>query len=113
VKTYAERTNGAPVRFEQTRPVFIPDDLSMLHGLTQGMVTLPTYLDWSGSNIYDLRRVNRVRSLYGVVIQQATCERDIEIYLDERILRREWRQLRLPPHIRKAWESAHPELSEC
>ncbi len=113
MKTYAAPRAGLPVRYEHTRPIFTPDDLSALRGPTQGTVTLPIHLDWSTSNTYDLSKRNRVRSLYSTVIQQATSEHDLETYLNEHTLRREWRHLRIPPHIRDAWESAHPEVATC
>lgn len=91
MKAYAARRSGEPVRYEHTRPFFVPDNLEALHGPTSGTVTLPIHLDWSASNTYILSNPRRVRSLYSTVIQQATSEEELQTYLDCDTLRREWR----------------------
>src|SRR5262245_21670950 len=49
----------SPPRVEQRgygdrKPYVVADDLRDLRGPTQGTVTLPHHLDWSGSAVYDL-----------------------------------------------------------
>ncbi|HQR79125.1 MAG TPA: hypothetical protein PLT68_02775 [Actinomycetota bacterium] len=111
MKAYAARRSGEPVRYEHTRPFFVPDDLETLQGPTSGVVTLPIHLDWSASNTYILSNPRRVRSLYSTVIQQATSEEELRTYLDCGTLRREWRGLRMPPYVRAVWEARFPDLA--
>jgi hypothetical protein len=111
MKVYAARRAGQPVRYENTRPFFVADDLESLRGPTVGVVTLPIHLDWSASNTYDLSDQRRVRTFYSTVIQQATSEEELQAYLDAVTLRREWQGLRMPPYVRAAWETRFPELA--
>lgn len=81
------------------------------HGPTEGTVTLPRHLDWSGHAEYDLTRAARLASMYKVVLTEASTVEDLHTWLDADLLRRLWATLWLPPQLRQRWEEAFPELA--
>jgi hypothetical protein len=113
VKTYLPVTAGAVPTQENTRPTFLPDGLGDLAGPTQGIVTLPVYLDWSLDSTFDLASRPQVRTLYQTVLSEATGERDLTELIDKQTLVSVWGELVLPRRVRSAWEAAFPELVAC
>lgn len=109
-KVYKPVGDGAVATFENTRPLFVADDLLALHGARSGTVVLPPRLDWSRSNSYDLSDPVRVRTMYATVLREALSEADLDSYLSRTLLIREWRNLRLPTFLRQTWERQHPVL---
>jgi hypothetical protein len=104
----AQETSGACYR----RPYGVPERLDLLQGPSSGTVQLPSYLDWSGSAVYDLDAPGRVVDLYRAVLIEAASPQDLYAYLDERVLRRLWALLWLPAQLRRAWEQRFPVLAE-
>jgi hypothetical protein len=94
------------------RPYMVPERLDLLRGPSSGTVHLPSYLDWSGSAVYDLDAPGRVVDLYRAVLIEAASPQDLYAYLDERVLRRLWALLWLPAPLRRAWEQRFPALAE-
>jgi hypothetical protein len=94
VKLYRPVGDGEVVVFENTRAVFVADDLADLHDATSGVVVLPPHLDWSNSNSYDLGDPVRARTLYMTVLREASSEGDLATYLASDVLIREWSNLR-------------------
>ena len=92
------------------KPVVVADALALLHGPTDGIVTLPRHLDWSGSADYDLDSPGRIVDLYRTVLIEATKPADLHAFLDRGTLMRLWPTLWLPPDLRRAWEERFPEL---
>lgn len=92
------------------KPFVVADDLTLLRGRTTGVVTLPRYLDWSGSADYDLGRPGRIVDLYRTVLIEATKPGDLHAFLDQAILTQLWPSLWLPSDLRRAWEDRFPEL---
>ena len=101
------------IGFDNVKPAFVVDDLSSLHGPTEGIVSLPPHLDWTPNPQYDLSRSNRVRTLYATVLREAHSEEDLTSFLANDLLVTVWRSLRIPGSLRDAWEARHPELHKC
>ena len=93
------------------KPYVVAEDLDDLHGPTQGTVTLPQHLDWSGSAVYDLDRPARLASMYKAVLNEARGVEDLRHWLDRRALVELWPTLWLPPRLRGMWEARFPELA--
>jgi len=93
------------------KPYVVADDLDGLRGPTQGTVTLPHHLDWSGNAVYDLDRPARLASMYKAVLNEARGVEDLRDWLDRRVLVEVWPTLWLPPRLRGLWEARFPELS--
>ncbi|MEU8237781.1 hypothetical protein AB0C07_06025 [Actinoplanes missouriensis] len=95
---------------QYAKPIVVADDLSLLRGLTTGVVTLPRHLDWSGAADYDLNSPGRIVDLYRTVLIEATKPDDLHVFLDRTVLTRLWPSIWLPPELRRAWEQRFPEL---
>ena len=111
MKVYRPVGAGGVVLYENTRPVFILDDLADLAGPDHGVVELPLHLDWTSAPRYDIDRPARLRTMYATVLREAKSEDDLRTYLSRRILVREWKLLHLPGFVREVWEAQHPELA--
>ena len=92
------------------KPIVVADDLSLLRGATNGVVTLPRHLDWSGAADYDLDSPGRIVDLYRTVLIEATKPDDLHAFLDRAVLTRLWPSIWLAPELRRAWEQRFPEL---
>ncbi len=93
------------------KPYVVAETLAALHGPTDGTVTLPHHLDWSGHAEYYLNRTTRLASMHKVVLTEASTVEDLNTWLDVDLLRRLWPSLWLPPQLRQRWEDAFPELA--
>lgn len=91
------------------RPVVLPRTLDDLNGPVAGTVSLPIWLDWTPTSVYDLEKPHRVRTLYQTVLQTALSAEDFR-FLNASVLREVWPVLRLPGHTRTLWEDRFPEL---
>lgn len=111
MKVYAEPVPGERRSVEHTRPSYVVDDLLQLRGPTNGIVILPVHIDWTPAREYDLAIRRRVQTMYETVLRSASSEEDLLAYLDRELLIKLWRSLRLPDHVRAAWERQHPELT--
>ncbi|GHJ18342.1 hypothetical protein [Micromonospora sp. AKA38] len=94
------------------KPVIVPDRLEALCGPTQGVVSLPRHLKWSGNSRYDLAQPGRIRDLYRAVLNEATSAEDLATYLDQEMLVRLWPTMWLPLSVRRTWESRFPALRD-
>jgi hypothetical protein len=104
-------TNAPVLDRTVSRPVVVVDDLTLLHGPANGVVTLPITLNWTPRSRYDLSSETAVRSLYQVVLREAHTEDEIETYLNPDLLQRLWPTLTLPRPVRQFWEAQHPTLT--
>jgi hypothetical protein len=93
------------------KPYIVADHLGDLRGPTEGTVTLPHHLDWSGRATYDLDRPARRASMYKAVLNEASTVEDLRDWLDEHVLIELWPTLWLPARLRGLWESKFPELA--
>jgi hypothetical protein len=85
------------------RPVAVPDDLDR-PGLIKadGSVELPVHIRWSLPSVaYDLdNRADAIR-VYEQVMREGT-EEDVRYFIDPARLVELWRDLVLPPYVRRA-----------
>jgi len=93
------------------KPCVVADRLDELRGPTQGTVTLPSHLDWSGNAGYDLDKPARLASMYRTVLNEAGSTDDLRAWLDGQMLLQLWPTLWLPPQVRRLWETRFPELA--
>jgi hypothetical protein len=93
------------------KPYTVVDRLDDLRGPTDGTVTLPRHLDWSGDASYDLAKPARLASMYRTVLNEAGSADDLQSWIDAPTLIRLWPTLWLPPQVRRLWESRFPELT--
>nr|WP_255508690.1 hypothetical protein [Micromonospora sp. A202] len=87
------------------------ETIRQAHGPTEGTVSLPRHLDWSGRAEYNLNRTARLASMYKVVLTEAARVEDLNTWLNADLLRRLWPTLWLPPQLRQRWEEAFPDLA--
>ena len=106
----AARPAADKVGYADRKPYVVVDDLAVLRGPTEGTVTLPHHLDWSGRPIYDLGRPARLASMYKAVLNEATTAQDLRTGSTARLIE-VWPTLWLPPRLRGLWESRFPELA--
>lgn len=107
----AARPPADHLGYGDRKPYIVADDLGDLRGPTDGTVTLPHHLDWSGRASYDLDRPARLASMYKAVLNEASTIEDLRDWLDERVLIELWPTLWLPTRLRGLWESRFPELA--
>ncbi len=107
----AARPPADQTAYGDRKPYIVADHLGELHGPTDGTVTLPHHLDWSGRGTYDLDRPARVASMYKAVLNEAGSAQDLRDWLDEQVLIELWPTLWLPARLRGLWESRFPELA--
>lgn len=107
----AARRPADHIGYGDRKPYIVADDLGELRGPTEGTVTLPPHLDWSGRATYDLDRPARLATMYKAVLNEASTVEDLHNWLDERALIELWPTLWLPPRLRGLWESRFPELA--
>jgi len=97
--------------YGERKPYVVADSLAALNGPTQGVVTLPHHLDWSGRPEYDLSRPARLATMYKVVLTEASTVDDLRTWLSGDVLLRLWPTLWLPPQLRRRWEDRFPDLA--
>jgi hypothetical protein len=88
----------------------VVDDLTALHGPTEGVVELPHRLLWRPDRSVDLRQPWQVRLMYEVVLTEAVRTAELCEWLDAATLIKVWNELYLPRGVRLAWEDRHPVL---
>ena len=107
----ATRPSADHVGYGAQKPYVVADGLGDLRGPTEGTVTLPHHLDWSGRATFDLDRPARLASMYKTVLNEASTVEDLHDWLDEQVLIELWPTLWLPARLRGLWESKFPELA--
>lgn len=110
VTTAPPQPGPASCSYSSRKPYVVAERLDDLCGPVAGTVTLPPHLDWSGNATYDLSKPARLASLYRTVLNEAGCVKDLQTWLNARLLVRLWPTLWLPPALRRAWESRFSEL---
>ncbi|MFD7155771.1 hypothetical protein ACFV9C_14285 [Kribbella sp. NPDC059898] len=89
----------------------VPESLDLLQGPTAGAVELPTRLDWTTNNRYDLGNRDEAIGLYNRVISEASTQADLTEFLNGDVLLALWPQLHLPRRCTALWVEAFPELA--
>jgi hypothetical protein len=101
----------AHASYGSRKPYVVAERLDDLRGPTEGTVTLPPHLDWSGNASYDLDKPARLASMYRTVLNEAASTEDLRHWIDGRVLARLWPTLWLPPKVRRLWETRFPDLA--
>lgn len=95
------------------RAVVVPASLADLRGPVTGLIELPQRLFWSGvDRVFDLSDRDRLLEMYEAVLDAARSQEDLAEYLDGETVATVWPHLALSPRVRRAWESAHPQLPQ-
>ncbi|MGO8960232.1 MAG: hypothetical protein ACLQFR_23110 [Streptosporangiaceae bacterium] len=109
-----DTARGATSRRYEARPgraAVVAADLADLRGPTCGTVELPIWLFWSSpDHTFDLTKPSMLRSMYEIVLNEASRPEDLAAYLHADTLTAVWPDLYLPKGIRRAWEDRHPVL---
>jgi hypothetical protein len=100
------------VSYGARKPYVVAECLDDLCGPTDGTVTLPAHLDWSGNASYDLGKPARLASMYRSVLNEAGSADDLRAWLNSKLLAQLWPTLWLPAALRRIWESRFPELRQ-
>jgi hypothetical protein len=100
----------ARVRYADVRPYAVPDSFAELAGPAEGVVVLPTSLDWTPKHTYDLADDADMRLLYETVLREAMHAEELRRHVNGDLLARVWPRLWLPLRLRVMWESRFPNL---
>jgi len=105
------RPAGGYGSYGDRKPYVVAERLDDLRGPTEGTVSLPQHLDWSGNASYDLDKPTRLASMYRTVLNEASSVDDLRAWIDGKTLAQLWPTLWLPPQLQRLWESRFPELA--
>lgn len=92
-------------------PYVVPDSLDQLTGPREGIVELPTPIDWSPKHTYNLADQDDRVSMYTTVITEASTVADLTRFLNKDLLIELWPLLRLPRYCVRRWHTAFPQLA--
>ena len=95
--------------YSDFRPVLVPESLDALQGPTRGVVTLPTWIDWTPRKTYNIDDKFDRAAFYQVVISEATPA-EMDQYLDRETLIRTWPSIGISQKTAKVWEETFPQL---
>ncbi|MFF3313671.1 hypothetical protein [Streptomyces sp. NPDC002952] len=92
----------------------LPDSLGDLSGPTEGIVTLPLRMAWSGLRTFDLGDEKLLLGLYRIVLLNGKHD-DYAHYLDASHLVASWPVLRkmLGRGVRTTWENRFVQLQQA
>jgi hypothetical protein len=88
------------------RPVSVPTEpprLSRADAFRRGR--LPAHLEWSNGKEWDLSHESDRRRVYAIVLREGSVL-DVAAWVDVDLLVRDWRDIALPPRVRREWEEA-------
>lgn len=89
--------------------VYVPSDLSMLHGPTTGRYDPPVNLYWQPGELNFAHRGD-IELLYSSVLTAASTAEQFTQWVNGTVLSAAWPRLSLPSRVRTAWETIHPAL---
>ncbi|MDR0990661.1 MAG: hypothetical protein LBL92_04795 [Propionibacteriaceae bacterium] len=97
-------------------PPYLPgwaviDDLNDLRGPDYGTVHLPIELYWGAKPDFDLDQPDQRRPYLQAVLREAPDETYLARFINRTVLEHDWHRLRLPESLRRAWNNAHPSLT--
>ena len=105
--TIRRTSTGSRVRVGGwSTPVVLPARVAELVGPRAGVVSLPLRLhssDAGSAVVFDIGEPGSRRNLYSIVMEHAATTGDLAEWLNADLLRQDWPQLWLPPHVRAAW----------
>lgn len=92
------------------RPFAVAESLEELRGPV-GIVTLPLTADWSPRQSFDLSDDATAISVYSQILGRTPDPAIMAAYVNGRRLAEVWGRIRLPQHVRFAWEQSIPALT--
>ncbi|HVX43802.1 MAG TPA: hypothetical protein VHC49_07940 [Mycobacteriales bacterium] len=101
------------VLYSEQRPYLAAETLDELAGPTNGIVTLPTRLDWSEQRKYNLDDPRELCLMYERVLREALTAADLRGYLNGAMLQQVWPRLFLPRRVCELWELRFAELTRA
>jgi hypothetical protein len=102
-------TTGARFSYAEVRPYAVAESLDELHGPVHGAVELPHELAWSGRRRFDLDDDYDRAAAYKIILEEGR-EEHFRQFLNARLLRLCWHQIRPARQVRALWEGRFPEL---
>ncbi len=103
---YRLRTSWRP-RYQPD--VFVLADLEQLDGPTSGRYDPPVNLYWQPGKL-DFASTSDITLFYSSALPAARTHEDFTVWVDRIALTDLWDKLSLPGHVRRAWETIHPNL---
>lgn len=89
--------------------VYVPSDLSMLHGPTTGRYDPPVNLYWQPGQL-NFAHHGDIELFYSSVLTAASTAEQFTQWVNGPLLAAAWPRLSLPSRVRTAWETIHPAL---
>ncbi|HEY6277253.1 MAG TPA: hypothetical protein VIX86_13090 [Streptosporangiaceae bacterium] len=99
----------APFGYAEVRPYAVAASLDELRGPVHGVLELPHELAWSGRRSFDLDDDYDRAAAYKIILEEGR-EEHFRRFLNARLLRRYWRDVRPARQVRALWEGRFPEL---
>lgn len=108
----SNRSNTRPQWGRLRCPPVVAAALSDLTGPAGGVIELPQHLFWSAADRrFDLDARHDALAAYQSVLHNARNAGDLTAFLNAALLCHLWGDLILSARVRRAWETAHPELA--
>lgn len=98
------------VLYRDVIPYDMPSSLTALAGPAEGVLSLPVTVYWGPDATADLATADGLEKAYESLVREGTSQQQEEL-LNADLLRRVWRQLRLPARCRDQWQARFPELA--
>ncbi|SIH34111.1 excisionase [Mycobacteroides abscessus subsp. abscessus] len=89
--------------------VYVPAKLGALKGPTSGRHDPPVHLYWQPGDL-DFARLADIELFYSSALAAATTAEQFAQWVNHDVLIATWDHLSLPPRVRAAWETIHPNL---
>ncbi|WP_165217301.1 hypothetical protein [Schaalia sp. ZJ1691] len=97
--------------FKDTITYYVPESLSDLGGPESGYLDMPLTVYWGPDRHYPIHSDALRLSAYQEVLGNANVNQLCQL-INEKNLRRLWKDLVLPTRLRKQWETKFPELAD-
>jgi hypothetical protein len=100
---------GALFSYAEIRPYTVVESLDELRGPVHGILELLYQLAWSGRRRFDLDDDYDRDAAYKIILEEGR-EEHFRRYLNARLLRRHWQEIRPARQVQALWEGRFPEL---
>jgi hypothetical protein len=100
---------SAPFTYAEIRPYAVAESLDELCGPAHGVLELPQELAWSGRRRFDLDDDYDRAAAYKIVLEEGG-EEHFRRFLNARLIRRYWPEIRPARQVQALWEGRFPEL---
>ncbi|ANP26692.1 hypothetical protein DAD186_01330 [Dermabacter vaginalis] len=100
------------VRFRDVKPFEVADSLEELRGPSEGLLTPPVDVHWSGlRTTFDVSNERQRRRLYQAVLSNGRQEH-LTAFLNRDLLLHDWPTLTLDTRIVDSWARRFPEIEQ-